>query len=61
MDVWNCKMTAELDLELLKEHWLQMVLRWFLRTESIQSIQYHRKCRKIVNKTRVDKGKYLFN
>lgn len=54
-------MTAELDLELLKEHWLQMVLRWFLRTESIQSIQYHRKCRKIVNKTRVDKGKYLFN
>lgn len=54
-------MTTELDLELLKEHWLQMVLRWFLRAEGIQSIQYQRKCREIVNKAIVDKGKDLFS
>lgn len=38
LDGWNYKMTTELRLELVKEHWLQMALRWFLRAESIQSI-----------------------
>lgn len=58
LDVWNLQDDNWAWLELVKEHWLQMVLGWFLGAESIH---FYMKCRQIVNKTRVEEQKALFN